>query len=282
MLFADVKNDIAFRKIFGNENKKIILVSFLNAILKLEGSKRITDLSINNPFQLPLVHSLKATIIDVKVTDIAGNQYIIEMQVADVFGLEKRLQYYLAKGYTSQIEKDDDYERLNPIIFIGIFDFAFSKNTSYISKHITIDTETGENLFKDFEFNLIELPKFNKKETELGSIIDKWIYFIKNAENLTILPENIEDEGLKAAYESAQIFTWTKQEMEEYDYAAMREGDDRNRLVKAVMKGKIEGKIEGKLEGKLEIAKELLKNKISIEIIEKATGLSREEIEKLK
>lgn len=196
------------------------------------------------------------------------------MQVADVNGLEKRLQYYLAKGYTAQIEKGDDYEKLKPIIFIGIFDFAFSKNTSYISKHITIDTETGENLFKDFEFNLIELPKFNKKETELNSIIDKWIYFIKNAENLTILPENVTDEGLRAAYQSAQMFTWTKLEIEEYDYAFMREGDDRNRIAKA------EKKAITKRES--EIAKALLKNNISIEIIEITTGLSKEEIENLK
>mgnify|MGYP000225485373 CR=1 FL=1 len=126
MKFADVKNDIAFRKIFGDENRKIILISFLNAVLKLNGDKKIANVFILNPFQLPIIQSLKATIIDIKAFDERGNEYIIEMQVANVDGLEKRLQYYLAKGYTSQIEVGENFSKLHPIIFIGIFDFTFS------------------------------------------------------------------------------------------------------------------------------------------------------------
>lgn len=270
MKFADVKNDIAFRKIFGDENKKIILISFLNAILKLEGKSRIKDVFIQNPFQLPIIQSLKATIIDVKVKDQSDNEYIIEMQVAAVNGLEKRLQYYLAKGYTSQIERGDDYDKLRPIVFIGIFDFTISKNPNYLSKHLTTDTETGENLFKDFEFNLIELQKFNKTENQLQTIIDKWVYFIKYADGLEILPENIEDDGLKAAYQSAQMHTWTKQELEEYDYAAMREADGINREIKAMKVGK------------LEVAKNMLLEGFEIEIIVKITGLAQTEIEEIK
>ncbi|TAF77846.1 MAG: Rpn family recombination-promoting nuclease/putative transposase [Bacteroidetes bacterium] len=269
MKFVDIKNDIAFRKIFGDENKKIILISFLNAVLKLESTKKIAEVSMQNPFQLPIIQSLKATIIDVKVKDSEGNEYIIEMQVANVNGLEKRLQYYLAKGYTSQIERGDDYDKLRPIVFIGIFDFNISKNPNYLSKHLTTDTDTGENLFKDFEFNLIELQKFNKTENQLQTIIDKWVYFIKYAESLEILPENIEDDGLKAAYQSAQMHTWTKQELEEYDYAAMREADGVNREIKAVKMSKLES------------AKIMLSDGFTIDVIQKVTGLTKQEIEQI-
>jgi hypothetical protein len=88
---------------------------------------------------------------------------------------------------------------LNSTYFIGILDFVVTKNPSYINRHKITDTETNENYLKDIEFNFIELPKFNKRESELESIIDQWVYFIKNAENLHVIPENVKDEGLKIA-----------------------------------------------------------------------------------
>ena len=101
MTFVDVKNDIAFRKIFGNENKKVILISFLNAVLHLEGDTRIKSITIENPFQLPILPNMKASIIDVKAKDFRGNIFIIEMQVADVVAMDKRLLYYTSKDRKS-------------------------------------------------------------------------------------------------------------------------------------------------------------------------------------
>ena len=103
MRFVDIKNDIAFRKIFGNENKKIILISFLNAIMKLKEKDVIVDVEILNPYQLPIIKNLKASIIDVKARDKKGKTYIIEIQVAEPDGLDKRLLYYASKEYAQQI-----------------------------------------------------------------------------------------------------------------------------------------------------------------------------------
>ena len=103
MKFVDVKNDIAFRKIFGNENKKVILISFLNAVLHLESDKRIKSITIENPFQLPILPNMKASIIDVKAKDFSGNTFIVEMQVADVVAMDKRLLYYTSKDYSQRI-----------------------------------------------------------------------------------------------------------------------------------------------------------------------------------
>ncbi|MDW8295850.1 MAG: PD-(D/E)XK nuclease family transposase, partial [Raineya sp.] len=75
MKFVDVKNDIAFRKIFGNESKKEILISFLNAVLGLQGSKRIADVRILNPYQVPIVLGAKSTVLDVKAKDENGKEY---------------------------------------------------------------------------------------------------------------------------------------------------------------------------------------------------------------
>lgn len=135
MHFADIKNDIAFRKIFGNENKKIILISFLNAVMKLEGGARIADVEIINPYQLPLIKNLKASIIDVRARDQRGNTYIVEMQVSEPDGLDKRLLYYASKDYAQQIESGEQYTQLRPVIFIGIFDFPFTQEGRYLSHH---------------------------------------------------------------------------------------------------------------------------------------------------
>jgi predicted transposase/invertase (TIGR01784 family) len=273
MKFVDIKNDIAFRKIFGNENKKEILISFLNAVLKLENQNKIKTITLLNPFQLPKIQGLKVTVIDVKATDEKGNIFIIEMQLTDKKGLDKRIQYYGAKGYSSQIESGDEYLKLKPMIFIGILDFDYFESSNYISRHLIMDSETGERKFKDLEFNFIELQKFTKQLSQIDNLVDKWIYFIKNSENLEVIPENINDSGLLTAYKDAEKHNWTKAELEEYEYAQMREQDER---------GEIELAEERAVENKtIEIAKEMILENFTKEQIRKITKLPIEMIEKL-
>ena len=232
--FVDIKNDIAFRKIFGNENRKEVLISFLNAVLLLENDRKIISVDILTPYQLPALKGGKVTIVDVKAKDQNGKNYIVEMQVADVDGFDKRVLYYASKSYSAQIDRGDLYEKLNPTFFIGILDFEVTQNKEYISRHKILDIETGENFIKDIEFNFIELPKFNKKENELITVIDQWVYFIKNSENIELIPESVKDKGLKNAYEDADKHNWTKEELAAYDYVLMREQDDRGRISKAI------------------------------------------------
>lgn len=249
MQFVDIKNDIAFRKIFGNENKKIILISFLNAVMKLKEKEAIDDVEILNPYQLPIIRNLKASIIDVKARDKKGKTYIIEMQVAEPDGLDKRLLYYASKEYAQQIESGEFYTKLNPVIFIGIFDFKFTKSRKYLVHHAVCDVEDGERIIKDMDFYFIELPKFTKQLEELTEITDKWIFFIKEAENLTVIPENVDDEGLKEAYHDANKHSWRKEELEAYDYAAMREQDERGKVTLAEKRGRLEVAKNMKAEG---------------------------------
>jgi predicted transposase/invertase (TIGR01784 family) len=241
MQFVDVKNDIAFRKIFGNENRKESLISFLNAVLDFHGDQRITQVTILNPYQLPKLKGGKVSIIDVKATDQAGRTYIVEMQVGDLDGFAKRVLFYSSKSYSDQIKRADFYRKLRPVIFIGILDFEHTINKNYISRNQVRDIETGEQTIKDMEFTFIELPKFNKGLKDLQTLTEKWVYFIKNAENLEIIPDNINDEGLKSAYEEANIQTWTQEELDAYEYAFMREEDDRAKYDKAKQTGKEEG-----------------------------------------
>ena len=163
MKFVDVTNDVAFRKIFGNENKKASLISFLNSVIELPDGNIIADVRIMNPYQLPKLNSGKTTIVDIKATDENGNTFIVEMQVAEIANFDKRILYYTSQSYVDQIEKGDNYQKLSPAYFIGIMEFNISKNPKYHSKHRVLDVETGENVIRDVEFHFLELLKFNKK-----------------------------------------------------------------------------------------------------------------------
>jgi predicted transposase/invertase (TIGR01784 family) len=275
MKFVDIKNDIAFRKIFGNDKKKEILISFLNAVLHLEGDKRIKSITIANPFQLPILPNMKTSIIDVKARDFKGNTFIIEMQVADIIGMDKRLLYYTSKEYSQQIISGEKYTELNPVIFIGIFDFPFTEGEAYFSHHAICNVETKERVIKDMDFYFIELPKFKKLVKDLNNITDKWIYFIKEAENLDVIPDNIDDDGLKEAYADANQNTWSQAELDAYNYAAMREQDDRGRIAMAEQKALQKGEEKREIEFVIEMHKDGLPNnriakiaKIALERVE--------------
>ena len=277
MKFADPKNDVAFRKIFGNEGKKVILISFLNSVLNLEGDRKIIDLDFRNTFQLPRITGLKSSIIDVNVKDQTGTKYIVEMQLSQVVAFDKRIQYYVSKEYSSQIEKGDDYSKLTPVVLVGILEFDYFEGNNYLTRHLILNMETKKNELKDINFNFIELPKFKKELEECKTLTDKWIYFIKNAENLEVVPPDVIDEGLKEAYTESDKHNWTKDELDSYDYFLMREQDERGRVEFA----EIKAKEEAKKENTLDIGKKLKSLGVDLQSIVKATGLSIEEIEKL-
>ena len=274
MKFVDVKNDIAFRKIFGNENKKEILISFLNAVLELPKGKLIKKTEIKNPFQLPEISVLKSTILDVMVTDERNISYIVEMQVEEPDGFDKRVQYYTAKQYASQIEIGEDYPKLNQVIFIGILNFPFFEGNDYLTRHLIINQKNGKQELHDLEFNFIELPKFKEDEIKIETLIEKWVYFIKKAPNLDVIPQNVTDKGLKYAYQDADKHNWTKEELMAYDYASMRKADESGKTKKAIERAvekAINETVEiehGKQEQKeIEDINEFYKNGVSIDLI---------------
>lgn len=266
MKFVDVKNDVAFRKIFGNENKKVILISFLNAVLDLKGQSRVKEVTLLNPFQLPRIAGEKSSIIDVRATDENGLTFIVEMQVAEPAGFDKRVLYYTSKDYAGQINSGENYPLLRPVFFIGVLDFNYFSGKNYLSSHLIVDEETGECVFKDLKFRFIELKKFNKKSHELKNIIDEWTFFIKNADELEVMPSDVDDEGLKEAYEEAAQHNWSKEAYDAYIYSGIREQDERGRVELAEAKERIR------------IILRLNENGVPLDIIANSVGISVQEV----
>ncbi len=269
MKFVDITNDIAFRKIFGNESKKKSLISFLNAVINLPKNEQIIDVEIGNPYQLGKLSSGKSTIVDVKAKDEKGNIFIVEMQVAEFEFFHKRILFYTSQGYVAQLNKGINYDKLMPVYFIGILEFEIGNNPKYYSRHKVLDVETNEQILEDVEFNFIELPKFNKTIDQLETSIDQWTYFIKNAENLNVIPESVTDEGLKEAYIEANQQNWTQLELDNYWKVSFKERDDIGRIEFAEKKIKIE------------VVKSAKKMGLTITEIKELTGLSEGEIQNI-
>lgn len=249
MQFVDVKNDVAFRKIFGNEKKSAPLISFLNAALELEGDKRVVSVTLTNPNLFPRIAGEKASILDVRAIDQAGRKFVVEMQVAEKNGFDKRVQYYLSRDYSMQINRGEDYPLLNPAYFIGILDFEFSKSKNYHTRHLILEKATNEHLLKDIEFSFVELPKFLLEIDELVTPIDKWTYFIKHAEELTFIPDYAnEDEGLKEAFVEADKHNWSKDDLIAYDNFSIWEGDQKQERDRVMQKAEEKGKEDKEVE----------------------------------
>jgi conserved hypothetical protein (putative transposase or invertase) len=158
MKFVDPKTDIAFKKIFGNEAHKEILLEFLNEILELEYP--IADLTILNSYQPPKLGGLKETLLDIKAKDSQQREFLVEMQVEKELAFAKRALYYTSKAYSQQLSKGEKYHLLKPVIFLGILDFSLFPHQNTLSRHLILNNQTKAHELKDLEFNFIELPKF--------------------------------------------------------------------------------------------------------------------------
>jgi predicted transposase/invertase (TIGR01784 family) len=282
MKFIDPKNDLAFKKIFGNSKKKNILISFLNAVLDLTGKKQIKDVTVLNPYQIPKLEGLKETVLDVRAVDKTGKEFIVEMQIRKKEDFTKRSLYYTAKTYTSQLKKGEDFNSLRPVIFIGILNFKIFPEKDFLSRHLIINIDSQKQHLKDFEFNFIELPKFNKTESQLKTIIDQWIYFLKETPNLKIIPKHL-NHDLAEAYETANQNTWTEEELEVFEYWELEANTETNLQEKKYKEGVKKGKDEGIKEGKEEGIKEGIEQGIekAIENLMKVQQISKIEAKQM-
>lgn len=186
-VFINPKTDFAFKKIFGSKQSKDILISFLNAILYNEQDE-IQDLIILDPYQAPRIKGIKDTYLYVKATLSDGTTVIIEMQVLNVLGFEKRVLYNAA-AFSIQLGIGEDYTLLNPVIALTITDFEmFPGNDRIISRYCLKEKDDLTDYSDDIELVFVELPKFTKELDDLETSVDKWLYFLKSANELETVP----------------------------------------------------------------------------------------------
>lgn len=278
MQFVNPKNDVAFKKIFGSEQNHAILISFLNAVLDLTGARAIQTIQLLNPYQTPTIDSLKYTLLDIKATDGRGVTFIIEMQVEYVPSFLKRFLYYTSKAYVAQIERGEDYPRLNQVIFIGILDFVAFAGEAYLTRHTFRNEQTGKQEITDLELNFIELPKFTKREAEVETVLDQWLYFITNASDLEVIPASVDVPPVRSAYEAANRFGWSADDMEMYLNRGIKIQDERGALQAAEERGEARGRATGQEAAQAAIVGNMLAQGMERAQIALLTGLSEAQV----
>lgn len=279
-VFADPKTDFVFKRIFGTEEHKDVLLAFLNDLLELDAAHRITSVELLSPEQRPKVDEMKLSIVDVLCVDARGTRYVVEMQVLNVEAFEKRVVYNVAKTYTNQLEKGRRYPELNDVIGITICDFELWPRSAdgaggpatsggsgaavpMLSRWSMMEHHTGARGLQQIQFVFLELPKLVTSRPP-ETIVEKWAYFFREAENLEVAPEVLAEPQFVKALDAARTAGFTVEEWDLYIRAGMAIQDERGALSVARNEGKQEGKVEGKREGLAEGKREGLLDGIEV------------------
>ena len=298
MKFISPQNDFAFKRIFGNEQHKEVLISFLNSVLDLGGEHQVVEVQLADPYQVPRLQQFKESIVDISATCQSGRKFIVEMQVESQHLFHKRALYYTSKAYVEQLATGVNYPELKQVYFIGVLNFNFTDSTNYLSRHLILDSATHEQRISDFEFCFIELPKFAKHESELISIIDKWIFFLRHlgsrsGEEKDFARIFAEEPPLLQALEIARYHSLNPDELYVYEAQEERRRSDAETARTYKLDKEEEVRAEGRVEGEqiglekgrkegLQIAaKALAEQGLSIDAIAKALKLDVARINEL-
>lgn len=272
--------DFGFKKIFGEEASKPVLLDFLNALLP--PTNKIKDLTFKNTEQLGQTDLDRKAVYDIYCEAENGEKFIVELQKAKQNYFKERTIYYSTFPIREQAERGEWNYNLKAVYCVGILDFTFDDYQSEPEKSEVVHTiklknQNGKTFYDKLTYIYLEMPNFKQAENELPTRLDQWLYFIKHLEDFQSIPAIFKDEVFTQAFEKAELSKLGQDERDAYEMNLKIYRDYKSTIETAFD----EGKLEGKMEGKLEVAKALKMSGISIDIISKTTGLSEEEINRL-
>ena len=292
--FIDPLSDWGFKKLFGTEANKEILLEFLRDLFP---DKRIEEIAYLNNENQGLSESDRKSVFDVVCRTVAGDRFIVEVQKKDQRYFMERSLYYSTFPVQEQGLRGDWDFRLTPVYMVGILNFALKHdcpggtaaenggNPKLIHRYDLRERETGELMTDNLHFVFIEVGAFDRKEEELESVMDKWMFVLKNMARLLDRPEALQERIFRKLFEAAQIAAMPHDEQVLYRDNMMTENDYRNCIDFAREEGHASGFAEGRSEGKTEgiasVAKSMKAKGYSIADIMDVSGLSQKEVEDL-
>ena len=271
--------DFVFKKIFGTEKNKPILINFLNAVIK--PTTPIKDVEIkNNDIDKDFIED-KFSRLDVKATTSNKEHINIEIQVKNEYNMIQRTLYYWSKMYSEQIQNRDNYSKLERTVCINILNFKYLKNDKYHNSYRLKEITSNEELTDLQEIHFIELPKFNEignkeyvENVEEMDALEKWLEFLVEPESNTVRQLELSNEEIKLAKSELYRLSMDSKERDQYN---MREKAIYDRI--SALENSRENGIK---EGIEKVVKESLSQGLEISLISKITGLNEEEILKIK
>jgi len=276
--------DFGFKKLFGEEANKDLLIDFLNQILP--SHHQIKELNFSNPENLPELIDERKAFFNIHCKSVTGEKFIVEMQKAEMKYFKDRSLFYVTFPIKEQAPKGKWNFRLTPIYFVAILDFEYDESEERLKKFrrdVSLKDQDGDVFYDKLHFKFLQMPLFNKKENELENRFDKWCYFLKNLESLEHIPAILNEEVFQKAFETAEFTNLSPAEKERYERSKLRQMEMETIVDEATEKAEKKGLEKGKQEEKIKgIRKALNRGKLSIEEIAEDFEVSEEFVLKVK
>jgi predicted transposase/invertase (TIGR01784 family) len=289
--------DAGFKRIFGQEENKSLLINFLNGLLV--GEQTVVDVTYMDKEMVGDTDQSRSTIYDILCKSDKGEFFIVEMQNQSHPNFLKRMLYYASKAIAKQGKKgrkwEYDIKAVYCVAFMNFNDLDIGEDA--VVRASICDTKTGKQLTNVLRFFFIQLSRFNKGPEECDSLLDKWIYVFKDMEVLESLPKEFQCEAFEKLKEVSDVSKLSEEERAKYEHTlrayrdtlwiingklqqgwtkGMAEG-----MEKGLAKGLAKGREEGARSRNIENARKMKAKSFSYDDISDITGLSIEEIEKL-
>lgn len=284
--YVNFYTDFAFKKLFGTEMNKDLLISFLNALL--QGREVVLDINYLNTEHLGTQEYDRRAVFDVYCKNDKGEVFLVEMQKGEQQFFKDRSIYYSTFAIREQAPRGEWNYELKGVYTIGILNFCFDKERegNYYHEVKLMDTATKEVFYDKLVFIYLEMPKFTKQENELESLFDKWLYVIRNLAALMERPRVLQEKVFAHLFEAAEIAKFSRVERYEYEESLKAYRDWFSVMATAELRGEERGKEKGLKEGlekgrieeRLRNARGLKARGVDADIIAQVTGLSEDDI----
>ena len=279
--YISLLTDFGFKRIFGSDINKDLLIDFLNSLFN--GEQVVKNVTYLNSEHVGDVYAERKAIFDVYCENEHGEKFIVEMQNAYQKYFKDRSLFYSTFPIREQAPKGAEWNfQLEHVYTVALLNFdleeeAFDKND--INHDVGLLDKKTLKVFNDkLSFKYVEIAKFNKTEEELDTLYDKWLYVLKNLSRLDKRPAALKEKVFTKLFEEAEIAKFTPKELKEYEDSLKAYRDVKNSIDTALEKGREEGKNSMAIQ----IAKKMLYAGMDVETVMQITDLSKSEIEKLK
>jgi predicted transposase/invertase (TIGR01784 family) len=279
--------DFGFKKLFGSEPNKELLIDFLNQLLPPH--HQIQDLTYTTNEWLGQTEADRRAIFDLFCVSQSGERFIVEMQKAEQDYFKDRSVFYASFPIQQQGERGKYWNfKLDAVYLVGILDFVFAedKADNEVLHFVQLKDQRNRVFYDKLTFIYLEMPKFQKTEDELETPFDKWLYVLKRLPELQARPARLQERVFARLFEAAEIGRFTREERAQYEGSLMVYRDLRNVIETAEEKSRARGLEEGEAIGEAKKAREvawrLLQQNLPLGLVAEATGLSESEVEALR
>ncbi|NEP22875.1 Rpn family recombination-promoting nuclease/putative transposase [Moorena sp. SIO3I6] len=273
--YIDLLTDFGFKRVFGTEPNKALLIDFLNTLLPPH--HKIQDVTIKNPEFLGNTLVDRRAIFDIYCQSTTGERFIVEMQKAKQNFFKDRSVYYSTFPIQEKAEQGDWNYQLTAVYTVGILDFIFNKHDLELLHVVELKNQRCEVFYDKFKFIYVELPKFTKSVDQLETHFDKWLFLFRHLAQCNAPPEPLQEDVFTQLFEVAEIANFSSEEQALYQ-DSLKVYRDMYSVNQTLIQESLE---QGRQQGIEQVAKQMKAAGLPLNDIAQYTGLSVDEINQL-